>query len=158
MGLLLLLFLFTLTAFCHLRQHIYYLRLFFEKYKNRLGFPKEVNRTVPMFPRLQPSGWITPLLMPSILRFPLIDEWLRRRIRMCCLEAVVPYTYQSAQSSPIRYFQKTGRYDITQPQGPWHLSGTMAAQSGMTDKWLSEQGLISVKEQWVKIHYPATAR
>ena len=43
-------------------------------------------------------------------------------------------------------------------RGPWHLSRIMAAQSGMTNKWLSEQGLISVKEQWVKIHYPATAR
>jgi hypothetical protein len=31
-------------------------------------------------------------------------------------------------------------------------------QSGMTNKWLKEQGLMSVKEQWVKIHYPATAR
>ena len=43
-------------------------------------------------------------------------------------------------------------------KGPWHLSKTMAAQTGMTNKWLAEQGLISVKEQWVKIHYPATAR
>jgi RNA-directed DNA polymerase len=43
-------------------------------------------------------------------------------------------------------------------RGPWHLARTMAAQSGMTNKWLAEQGLISVKEQWVNIHYPATAR
>gem|GEM_PF-3043356 len=39
-------------------------------------------------------------------------------------------------------------------KGPWHLARTLAAQTGMTNKWLSEQGLISVKEQWVKIHYP----
>jgi RNA-directed DNA polymerase len=32
------------------------------------------------------------------------------------------------------------------------------AQSGMTNKWLKEQGLLSVKELWVSIHYPATAR
>jgi len=43
-------------------------------------------------------------------------------------------------------------------RGPWHLARTMATQAGMTNKWLSEQGLISVKDQWVKIHYPATAR
>ena len=43
-------------------------------------------------------------------------------------------------------------------RGPWHLSRTMAAQSGMTNKWLKEQGLISAKGQWVKIHYPVTAR
>ena len=34
-------------------------------------------------------------------------------------------------------------------RGPWHLARTMATQSGMTNKWLSEQGLISVKDQWV---------
>jgi hypothetical protein len=34
----------------------------------------------------------------------------------------------------------------------------MAAQTGMTNKWLAEQGLISVKEQLVKIYCPATAR
>jgi len=28
----------------------------------------------------------------------------------------------------------------------------------MTNKWLKDQGLISVKEQWVKLHYPAKAR
>jgi len=38
------------------------------------------------------------------------------------------------------------------------MSRTRATQAGMTNKWLSEQGLISVKDQWVKIHYPATAR
>ena len=43
-------------------------------------------------------------------------------------------------------------------KGPWHLARTLAAQTGMTNKWLYGQGLISVKEQWVKIHYPATAR
>ncbi len=43
-------------------------------------------------------------------------------------------------------------------KGPWHLARTIATQTGMTNKWLAEQGLISVKEQWVKIHYPATAR
>ncbi|MFH2122094.1 MAG: hypothetical protein ABIJ50_01220 [Pseudomonadota bacterium] len=35
---------------------------------------------------------------------------------------------------------------------------TLAAQTGMTNKWLYQNGLISVKEQWVKIHYPVTAR
>jgi len=26
------------------------------------------------------------------------------------------------------------------------------------DQWLKDQGLVSVKELWVNIHYPATAR
>jgi hypothetical protein len=28
----------------------------------------------------------------------------------------------------------------------------------MTIKWLKDQGLLSVKELWVKIHYPTTVR
>jgi RNA-directed DNA polymerase len=28
----------------------------------------------------------------------------------------------------------------------------------MTNKWLMNQGLVSIKEMWVNIHYPATAR
>ena len=38
------------------------------------------------------------------------------------------------------------------------LARILATQVGMTNKWIKEQGLISVKDQWVKIHYPASAR
>jgi len=43
-------------------------------------------------------------------------------------------------------------------KGPWHLARTLATQTGMTNKWLKDQGLLSVKELWVHIHYPAKAR
>ncbi len=43
-------------------------------------------------------------------------------------------------------------------KGPWHLARTLATQTGMTNKWLKAQGLLSVNELWVKIHYPAQAR
>ena len=35
---------------------------------------------------------------------------------------------------------------------------TLATQTGMTNQWLKDQSLLSVKELWVNIHYPATAR
>jgi RNA-directed DNA polymerase len=28
----------------------------------------------------------------------------------------------------------------------------------MTNDWLKEQGLISIRELWIAMHYPATAR
>jgi RNA-directed DNA polymerase len=43
-------------------------------------------------------------------------------------------------------------------KGYWHLSKTLATQAGMTNQWLKEQGLISIKKLWVNIHYPATTR
>ena len=36
---------------------------------------------------------------------------------------------------------------------PWHLARTLATQTGMTNQWLKDQGLVSVKELWVNIHY-----
>ena len=43
-------------------------------------------------------------------------------------------------------------------KGPWHLARTLVTNGGMNNEWLKSQGLISIKELWVNIHYPATAR
>ena len=40
----------------------------------------------------------------------------------------------------------------------WHLARTMAPQSGMSNRWLEEQGLLSVRELWIAVHYPDEAR
>jgi RNA-directed DNA polymerase len=50
-----------------------------------------------------------------------------------------------------------GRLQATR-KGPWHLARILATQTGMTNKWLEDQGLLSVKELWVNIHYPVTTR
>jgi RNA-directed DNA polymerase len=34
-------------------------------------------------------------------------------------------------------------------KGLWHLARTQATQTGMTNQWLKDQGLLSVKELWV---------
>jgi len=43
-------------------------------------------------------------------------------------------------------------------KGPWRLARTLATQTGMTNQRLKDQGLLSVKELWVSIHYPTTVR
>jgi RNA-directed DNA polymerase len=34
----------------------------------------------------------------------------------------------------------------------WHLSKTLATQTGMTNDWLKSQGLISVRALWMSAH------
>ena len=104
-------------------------------------------------------GWMNYYGISEYYRpIPIVDEWLRRRIRMCYWKQ---WRYVRTK---VRHLLKLGtskRHAILtglSRKGPWHLARTLATQVGMTNKWLSEQGLISVKEQWVKIHYPATAR
>ena len=34
----------------------------------------------------------------------------------------------------------------------WHLSKTLATQTGMTNDWLKSRGLISVRALWMRAH------
>ncbi|NOX34872.1 MAG: maturase [Deltaproteobacteria bacterium] len=78
----------------------------------------------------------------------IIDEWLRRRLRMCYWKL-----WHYARTK-VRHLLKLGTskrqaiMTAISRKGSWHLARTLAAQSGMTNKWLAEQGLISVKELW----------
>lgn len=89
---------------------------------------------------------------------PEIDHWLRRRMRMCYWKQ---WRYCRTK---VRELTKLGTHLRTaisaglSRKGPWRLSRTLATQTGMTNQWLKAQGLLSVKDLWVKIHYPATAR
>jgi len=104
-------------------------------------------------------GWMNYYGISEYYRpIPIIDEWLRRRLRMCYWKQ---WRYARTKVRHLLRLGTSKRQAIMTAisrKGPWHLARTLAAQTGMTNKWLYEQGLISVKEQWVKIHYPATAR
>jgi RNA-directed DNA polymerase len=89
---------------------------------------------------------------------PEIDGWIRRRVRLCywkqwrwCRTKIRNLLSLGVQlGTSIRAGLNRG--------GPWAMSRRLAAQHGMTNQWLKDQGLLSVKELWVKLHYPVTAR
>lgn len=89
---------------------------------------------------------------------PELDHWLRRRVRMCY------WKQWRLTRTKVRNLLKLGASKkVAIPiamsrKGPWNLSRTLATQVGMTNKWLKNQGLLSIKGMWVNIHYPATAR
>ncbi|MBA3002907.1 MAG: group II intron reverse transcriptase/maturase [Desulfurivibrio sp.] len=104
-------------------------------------------------------GWMGYFGIAEYYRpLPEIDHWLRRRVRMCYLKR-----WRRCRTK-VRELTRLGcnlRLAISiglSRKGPYRLAKTLATQSGMTNKWLKDQGLLSVKELWVNIHYPATAR
>jgi RNA-directed DNA polymerase len=104
-------------------------------------------------------GWVNYFGIAEYYRpLPGIDHWLRRRVRMCFIKQ-----WRWCRTK-VRELVKLGtnlRLAISiglSRKGPYRLAKTLATQSGMTNKWLKDQGLLSVKELWVNIHYPATAR
>jgi len=104
-------------------------------------------------------GWINYFGISEYYRpIPEIDHWLRRRMRMCY------WKQWRRPRTKIRNLLKLGTLlkaalDVgLSRKGPWRLARTLATQTGMTNQWLKDQGLLSVKELWVNIHYPVTAR
>jgi RNA-directed DNA polymerase len=89
---------------------------------------------------------------------PEIDHWLRRRIRMCYWKRWRWCRTRVRNLLALGTFKRQAIMTSLSRKGPWHLARTLATQSGMTNKWLADQGLVVVKDLWVKIHYPATAR
>lgn len=104
-------------------------------------------------------GWMNYYGISEYYRpMPELDHWLRRRVRMCYWKQ---WRYCRTK---VRNLRKLGTPLLSaisvglSRKGPWHLSRTLATNSGMSNQWLKGQGLISIKQLWVNIHYPATAR
>ena len=104
-------------------------------------------------------GWMNYFGISEYYRpIPELDHWLRRRVRMCY------WKRWRRTRTKVRELLKLGTslnaaisVGLSR-KGYWRLSRTLATQSGMTNQWLKEQGLVSIKALWVNIHYPATAR
>ncbi|MCG8093234.1 MAG: group II intron reverse transcriptase/maturase [Candidatus Thiodiazotropha endolucinida] len=104
--------------------------------------------------RLYIQGWINYYGLSEYYRpLPRLDEWIRRRMRMCYLKQ------WHKPRTRIRNLIKLGTRTRTavslglSSKGPYRLARTLATQSGMTNKWLAVQGLVSVRELWIKFHY-----
>ena len=104
-------------------------------------------------------GWMGYFGISEYYRpIPELDQWLRRRIRMCYWKQWRFCRTKVRNLLRLGTFLKSAIDVAISRKGPWRLSRTLATQSGMTNKWLEKQGLLSIKDLWVRIHYPATAR
>ncbi len=85
---------------------------------------------------------------------PLIDEWLRRRVRMCYLKQRRFKRSRMNWYISLGVAFKTAKRSVFIERGWWYLAKILASNNAMTNKWLHEQGLVSIKDVWCKIHYP----
>ena len=98
-------------------------------------------------------GWMGYFGISDYYRpIPEIDQWIRRRVRMC-------YWKQWRRTrTKVRHLLALGtgkRHAILtafSSKSYWRLSKTLATQTGMTNAWLKSQGLISVRDLWMKAH------
>jgi RNA-directed DNA polymerase len=81
---------------------------------------------------------------------PELDGWLRRRIRMCYWKQWRRPRTRIGNllklGTPRQHAFSTG----LSRKGYWRLSRTLATQTGMTNEWLAQQGLLSIRDLWMK--------
>jgi RNA-directed DNA polymerase len=97
-------------------------------------------------------GWRGYFGLASQLKlFDRLDQWIRRRIRMC---------YWKQWRRPKRRREMLIRLGVPRRQairharsrkGYWHMAKTIASGVGLTNAWLAEQGLLSMKTLWAEL-------
>ncbi len=79
-----------------------------------------------------------------------LDEWLRRRIRMCYWKrwrhGRTKYRELVKLGVPASY----ARMMAGSSKSYWHLSKSYSTQCGMSNNWLEKQGLVNIKDLWCK--------
>ena len=107
--------------------------------------------------RLYMVGWLNYFGLSEYYRpIPELDEWLRRRLRC------VYWKMWRWPRTKIRHLISLGvseRQAIKtgcSSKGPYAMSRTPITQMAMSNKWLAAQGLVSIKDHWVRFHYPAS--
>jgi len=102
-------------------------------------------------------GWLGYFGISQYYRpIPELDEWLRRRVRMCYWKQ-----WRLARTK-IRHLRALGVDLQTAIQhgvsshSYWHMARTPALQQGLSNAWLKSQGLVSIKDLWIKAQDYAT--
>jgi len=83
-----------------------------------------------------------------------LDHWIRRRVRMC---------YWRQWRKPRTKVTNLLRRGVSETwaltcgstrKGPWRSSKTPGIQQALSNNYLKEEGLYSLREGWIKVHYP----
>ena len=97
-------------------------------------------------------GWAGYFGLAAQLKlFDKLDQWIRRRLRMCYWKR---WRYPRTRSRELMRLGVSRRQAIRHGKsrkGYWHMARTIASGVGMTNKWLQEQGLVSLKSLWASL-------
>lgn len=98
-------------------------------------------------------GWMGYFGISEYYRpIPELDEWLRRRVRMCYWKQWRSTRAKISHLLALGVGKRTAILTGVSGKSFWHLSRSMATQTGMTNDWLKQQGLVSIRDLWMKAH------
>nr|WP_286196905.1 group II intron maturase-specific domain-containing protein [Thalassotalea sp. G20_0] len=99
-------------------------------------------------------GWMGYFRLSEYYRpIPLLDQWIRRRIRCCFLKQ---------WRKPKTRFNNLVRLGVDKvnaakiaasSKGYYRLSKTYAVQQALNNSYLAKIGLVSLKDLWIRFHH-----
>lgn len=97
-------------------------------------------------------GWMGYFGLASQLKlFDRLDQWMRRRIRMCYWKQWRRPKRRREMLIRLGVLRRQAIRHARSRQGYWHMSKTIASGVGLTNAWLAEQGLLSTKTLWAEL-------
>jgi len=104
-------------------------------------------------------GWLNYFGISHTYRVLLaLEDWVRRRVRLY-------YWKQWKQPrTRRRYLLARGihpdrvKLATRSRKGYWRMSGNSIVQAALTNRWLQEQGVPDMKQQWIALHYPGPSQ
>jgi len=87
-----------------------------------------------------------------------MDQWFRRRVRMCYWKQWHRARKRIGELIKLGAFIRQAILTGLSRKGYWHLAKTLSMNVGLSNAYLTKQGLTSLRTLWIKIHHPATAR
>jgi RNA-directed DNA polymerase len=104
-------------------------------------------------------GWINYFGISEYYRpIPEIDSWIRRRVRMCLIKPWRRGRTRVRKLMSMGVLPHTAIRTGIIERGCWYMSGLLGVQNAFPTKRLMQQGLVSVKDLWCKMHYGNKAR
>ena len=96
-------------------------------------------------------GWMGYFGISQYYRpIPELDEWLRRRARMCYWKQWRWARTKVRNLLALGTSKRQAILTAISSKSNWHLSRTLATQTGMTNDWLYAQGLVNIRGLWMK--------
>lgn len=96
-------------------------------------------------------GWVGYFGISHYYRpVPGLDDWIRRRLRMCYWKQWRLTRTKVRNLLKLGVGKKQAIFTAISAKSYWRLSKTLATNSGMTNQWLQQQGLISFRDLWIK--------
>ena len=96
-------------------------------------------------------GWMGYFGISEYYRpIPELDQWIRRRIRMCYWKQWRRVGTRIRNLLALGAPRRAAIWTGMSSKGYWRLSRSLGTQTGMTNEWLRKQGLISVRDLWMK--------